>query len=56
MIYQFQPHALQKMNAKVLLLDDADYSKPSDHYFSYINQRQGTSDDMRDSMELDILK
>ena len=36
MMKQFQPHALQKVSAKTLLLDDNDYSTPQDHYFSYL--------------------
>jgi len=36
------------VSAKKLLMDDTDYSTPSDHYFSYINHK----DDRPDKIEL----
>ena len=33
--------ATNRVSAKKLLLDDGDYSTTQDHYFSYINRRQG---------------
>lgn len=38
---QFRPRATARVSAKQLLLDDEDYSTKEDHYFNYINQRQG---------------
>ena len=34
-IGEMRPHALIPSNAKDLMLKDADYSTPQDHYFSY---------------------
>lgn len=39
MMKQFRPSAANRVSAKVLLVDDKDYSSPQDHYFSYINTR-----------------
>jgi len=35
---EMQPHALMPTNAKELILKDADYSTPQDHYFGYTQQ------------------
>jgi len=37
-MFQFKPNGMQKVSAKKLLIDDDDFSKPQDHYFSYINK------------------
>ena len=50
MLYQFKPNALQKVSAKKLLIDDKDYSTPSDHYFAYVNKKDERPD------KLEILK
>ena len=50
LIQQFKPHGLQKVSAKKLLIDDKDYSTPSDHYFSFLNKRDESPD------QLDIIK
>ena len=42
-IKQFKPLAMDKRNAKALMIDDGDYSTPQDHYFGYINKRIGES-------------
>jgi hypothetical protein len=34
---QFRPLAMGSHGAKELLMDDNSYSKPSDHYFTYLN-------------------
>jgi hypothetical protein len=33
---KIKPHALEPSNAKELMLKDADYSTPEDHYFAYM--------------------
>jgi hypothetical protein len=38
------------------LIDDTDYSAPQDHYFGFINRRQGETQEERKSHELEILK
>lgn len=40
-VKQFKPHALAKYNAKMLMIDDGDFSTPGDHYFNYLNKRSG---------------
>lgn len=40
-IKHFKPNALMKYNAKLLMIDDGDFSSPGDHYFNYINKRSG---------------
>lgn len=37
---EMKPHALAPTNAKELILKDADYSTPQDHYFNYTNQNK----------------
>jgi hypothetical protein len=34
-VNEMKPHALMPNNAKDLILKDADYSTPQDHYFGY---------------------
>jgi len=36
-VSQFKPNATSRVSAKQLMIDDNDYSRPSDHLFSYIN-------------------
>ena len=38
---ELKPHALAPTNAKELILKDADYSTPQDHYFNYTNHNKG---------------
>ena len=35
-----KPHALHRSSAKELILKDADYSTPQDHYFNYLGQKK----------------
>jgi len=44
---EMKPHALVPTNAKELILKDADYSTPNDHYFSYVNRNKGMLDQMK---------
>ena len=37
-IKEMRPHALVPTNAKELILKDADYSTPQDHYFGYLQR------------------
>lgn len=39
-----KPHGLAPANAKELILKDADYSTPQDHYFGYVNRNKGALD------------
>ena len=39
-----KPHALHRTNAKELILKDADYSTPQDHYFSYVAKKKSMLD------------
>ena len=41
---EMKPHALAPTNAKELILKDADYSTPQDHYFNYTNQNKSMLD------------
>ena len=41
-----KPHALGHTNAKELILKDADYSTPQDHYFMYVNRNKAKMDAM----------
>ena len=50
------PSATKKVHAKTLLIDDKDYSQPQDHYFSYINARQGMTNDQESLADLKILE
>jgi len=43
---EMSPHALTPSNAKELILKDADYSTPQDHYFMYVNRNKGKMDAM----------
>lgn len=38
---ELTPHGLAPANAKELILKDADYSTPQDHYFGYVNRNKG---------------
>ena len=38
---EMKPHALEPTNAKELILKDADYSTPQDHYFDYVTKLKG---------------
>jgi len=53
---QFKPHAMTHVSAKKLLIDDSDYSTPQDHYFGYINRRQGYTEEIRQSEETSVLR
>jgi len=37
---ELKPHALTPANAKDLILKDADYSTPMDHYFMYLGRNK----------------
>ena len=39
-----KPHALHRSSAKELILKDADYSTPQDHYFNYLGQKKDLYD------------
>ena len=41
-VNEMRPHAIMPANAKELMLKDADYSTPQDHYFAY-TQRSRTA-------------
>ena len=41
---EIKPHALAPENAKELILKDADYSTPQDHYFNYTNHNKSMLD------------
>ncbi len=53
---QFKPHAIGRENAKALLINDQEFTTPQDHYFSYINKRQGQSSDQVKENDLSIMK
>ena len=55
-IKQFKPLAMDKRNAKALMIDDGDYSTPQDHYFGYINKRIGESQTEREKNEESIYR
>ena len=40
-VSQFKPHALNRSSSKALIMRDEDYATAHDHYFGYINKRQG---------------
>jgi len=39
-ISEIRPRALIPTNAKELILKDADYSTPQDHYFGYVHRNK----------------
>lgn len=43
-IKEMKPHALAPTNAKELILKDADYSTPMDHYFGYLGRHKASLD------------
>ena len=65
-IKDMKPHALTPANAKELILKDADYSTPQDHYFGYVQRTKSQMADEGLSMkqmnerlreqELDIIR
>ena len=36
---------MDRTNARALLVNDQDYATPQDHYFGYINKRQGLTEE-----------
>lgn len=55
-VSQFKPHALGRQTAKALILSDNEYSTPDDHYFGFINKRQGVTTAEEKENELKIMK
>mmetsp|Transcript_41628 Transcript_41628/g.54833 ORF Transcript_41628/g.54833 Transcript_41628/m.54833 type:complete len:114 (+) Transcript_41628:132-473(+) len=43
-IEEIRPHALVPSNAKELMLKDAEYSTPQDHYFGYTQKSRAALD------------
>jgi hypothetical protein len=56
LVYQMKPHALNKVSAKQLLVDDQDFSTPQDHYFSFLSQRASLSEEHRQKREEQVLE
>jgi hypothetical protein len=40
LISQFKPHALERANARQLVMTDSSYSTPADAYFGYLARRK----------------
>lgn len=55
-VSQFKPLSVGPHNARALIVDEQEYSTPSDHYFSYINRRQGQSSDLAKEDELKVMQ
>ena len=49
---EIKPHALIPTNAKELMLKDADYSTPQDHYFNYVHRNKNELDQGKSMSEL----
>jgi hypothetical protein len=49
------PHGLGRMSAKDLILKDADYSTPSDHYFAYL-QKMKQPDVVKETLEDKVIE
>jgi hypothetical protein len=55
-VSQFKPHDLGHTNVKALLLKDEDYSTPHDHYFGYINKRQGETRKDEEMKQMEVIR
>lgn len=49
------PHGLGRMSAKDLILKDADYSTPQDHYFAYL-QKMKQPDIVKEKLEEKVIE
>lgn len=54
-VSQFKPHALGRQNARALIVNDKEYATPNDHYFGYINKKQGITTKQEKQDELQIM-
>ena len=56
----FQPKAIQPPAAKDLMLKDAEYSTPQDHYFAHISSKKEATlsqeDEIRAAREAQVMK
>jgi hypothetical protein len=52
---QFKPLAVGNHQARELLVDDSNYSKPSDHYFTYLNTINKEGKDSKQSRDKSII-
>jgi hypothetical protein len=55
-VSQFKPRSMGPHNARALMIDDKEYSTPSEHYFGYINRRQGQTQAVAKEEELKVMK
>ena len=55
-VSQFKPLAVGPHNARALILEEQEYSTPSDHYFGYINRRQAQTQAGAKEEELKVMK
>ena len=55
-VSQFKPLSVGPHNARALIIDEQEYSTPSDHYFGYINRRQGQTQTVAKEEELKVMK
>jgi hypothetical protein len=55
-VSQFKPHELGHNNVKALLLKDEDFATPQDHYFGYINRRQGETAQDDQKKQMDVIR
>lgn len=55
-VSQFKPRSLGMHNARALLVDETQHTTPNDHYFGYINRRQGQSQEASKQDEIEVMK